>query len=87
MRHRTRQLKTTALESLTLAVEMFNRPSPTARTQGVLLNLQHAFEMLFKAAIWQDRKRIGHKSGSKSYTFKECLALSARWGTWTRTRR
>ena len=75
MRHRTRHLKTTALESLTLAVEVFNRPSPTARTQGVLLNLQHAFEMLFKAAIWQDRKRVGAKSGGKSYSFKECLGI------------
>lgn len=75
MRHRTRQMKSTSLESLTLAVEMFNRPSPTARTQGVLLNLQHAFEMLFKAIIWQDRKRIGRKDSGKSYTFKECLGM------------
>ena len=52
--------------SLTLAVEVFNRPTPTARTQAVLLNLQHAFEMLFKAIIWQNRKRIGPKARGKS---------------------
>lgn len=75
MRHRTRQLKTTALESLTLAVEVFNRPSPTARTQGVLLNLQHAYEMLFKAVIYQQRRRIGPKAEGKSYSFKECLGI------------
>jgi hypothetical protein len=75
VRHRTRQLKSTALESLTLAVEVFNRPTPTARTQGVLLNLQHAFEMLVKAAIWQDRRRVGAKAGGRSYSFKECLGI------------
>jgi len=51
------------MESLTLAVEVFNRPSPTARTQGVLLHLQHAFEMLLKAAIWEERGRIQPKGG------------------------
>lgn len=46
MKRRTRLLNSAATESLTLAVEVFNGPSPTARTQGVLLNLQHSFEML-----------------------------------------
>jgi hypothetical protein len=62
VKRRTRRLRTTALESLTLAVEVFNRASPTARTQGVLLSLQHAFEMLFKAIIWEDRKTIQEKA-------------------------
>lgn len=31
--------------------------------------------MLFEAVTWQDRKRIGHKAGGKSYTFKESLGM------------
>lgn len=75
MKRRTRKLKTTALESLTLAVEMFNRPSPTARAQGVLLNLQHAFEMLFKAILWEREGRIQPPGSGKSYSFKKCLGM------------
>lgn len=75
MKRRTRLLKHTAIESLTLSVEVFNRPSPTARTQGVLLNLQHALEMLFKAVIWEDRGRIEPKGGGKSHTFRSCLGI------------
>jgi hypothetical protein len=75
VKRRTRKLRTAALESLTLAVEIFNRPSPTARTQGVLLNLQHAFEMLLKAVIWEDRKTIQEKASGHSYSFKTCLGI------------
>jgi len=75
MKRRTRLLKHTAIESLTLSVEVFNRPSPTARTQGVLLNLQHAFEMLFKAVIWEDRGRIEPHGGGNSHSFRTCLGI------------
>lgn len=75
MKRRTRKLRTTALESLTLAVEVFNRPSPTARTQGVLLNLQHAFEMLSKAIVWEDRGSIQDRGSGYAYSFKKCLAI------------
>jgi Domain of unknown function (DUF3644) len=75
MKRRTRLLKVTAMESLTLSVDVFNRPSPTARTQGVLLNLQHAFEMLLKAVIWEDRGRIQPKGGGNSYSFRECVGI------------
>lgn len=75
MRRRTRQLKETAIESLTLAVEIFNRPSTGARTQGVLLNLQHAFEMLFKAILWEDRGTICPQRSGNAYSCKECLGM------------
>jgi hypothetical protein len=75
MKRRTRLLKHTAIESLTLSIEVFNRPSPTARTQGVLLSLQHSFEMLFKAAIWEDRGRIEPKGGGNSHSLRECLGI------------
>jgi hypothetical protein len=75
MKRRSRLLKTTAMESLTLAVEVFNRPAPTARTQGVLLNLQHAFEMLLKAIIWEERGRIQPKGGGNSFSFRDCIGI------------
>lgn len=80
MKRRTRKLRDTGVESLTLAVEMFNRPSPVARTQGVLLNLQHAFEMLFKALIWEDRRRIQPPGSGKSFSFKKCLGILGSMG-------
>src|SRR5437870_3552945 len=75
MKRRTRLLKRTAMESLTLAVEVFNRPSPTARTQGVLLNLQHSFEMLLKAVVWEDRATIQPKGGGESHSLRYCLRI------------
>lgn len=58
MKRRTRKRNTTATESLTLAAEMFNRPSPVGRTQGCCWTCSHAFEMLFKAILGEDRGRI-----------------------------
>src|ERR1700722_19439776 len=75
MKRRTRLLKQTAIESLTLAIEVFNRPSPTARIQGVSLSLQHSFEMLFKAVIWEERAEIQPKAGGNSYSLRECLGI------------
>ena len=80
MKRRTRKLRDTGLESLTLSVEIFNRPSPVARTQGVLLNLQHAFEMLAKALIWEDRGRIQPPGSGKSFSFKKCLGILSSMG-------
>jgi hypothetical protein len=42
-----------SIQSLILSIELFNRPSETGRTHGVLMFLQHSFEMLLKAAILQ----------------------------------
>jgi uncharacterized protein YutE (UPF0331/DUF86 family) len=75
MRRRTRQLKDSAFESLTLSVEVFNRPSPVARAQGVMLPLQHAFEMLMKAAIWERRGTIEHKGVGRSFSLRECMGM------------
>jgi hypothetical protein len=51
-------LKSKAVESLVLSIELFNRPSDSGRTHGVLIFLDHAFEMLFKAAILHRGGRI-----------------------------
>lgn len=41
----------------------------------MLLNLQHAFEMLLKAIIWEERAEIQPKSGGNSYALRECLGI------------
>ena len=73
VRRKTALLRKTALESLTLAVELFNRPSPVARDHSVLMLTAHAFEMLLKAAIYQDRGRIGDKGSGESYSLARCI--------------
>ena len=80
MKRRTRQLKDSAIESLTLSVEVFNRPSPVARAQGVMLPLQHAFEMLLKAAVWERRGAIQPKGATKSWSLRECLGMLRGYG-------
>lgn len=72
----TRKFKTRALDSLMLAVELFNRPHGAGRVESVLILLQHAFEMLLKGAIFQKRGRIYEKGGDISYTFDKCLSIS-----------
>ena len=51
----------TGVESLTLAIELFNRPSPIAREHAVVMMLAHAFEMLLKAAIFERRGTVRDK--------------------------
>jgi hypothetical protein len=64
-----------AIESLTLAVELFNRPNPTARAAGVLLPLQHGLEMLFKSVIYEKRGTIRQKGEQHSLKFSKCLGI------------
>lgn len=65
------------IESLTLAIEIFNRPSELARTHAVLILLQHAFEMLLKAIILDRKKRVHDRGGKYSYGFDKCLTVVA----------
>lgn len=51
MRKEAALLKGKSVQSLILSIELFNRPSDTGRVHGVLILLDHAFEMLFKAII------------------------------------
>ncbi len=65
-----------SIESLTLAIEIFNRPSEIARTHAVLILLQHAFELLLKAWILTQTGRIHDADGRYSYTFARCLTIA-----------
>lgn len=64
-----------ALDSLTLSIELFNRPAETGRHHSVLILLQHAFEMLLKAIILQRTGSIHAKGDRYTYSFDKCLAV------------
>jgi HEPN domain-containing protein len=64
LRRDTRRFKRRAINSLLLAIEMFNRPHEAGRTEAVLMLLQHAFEMCLKAAIYEKRRAISDSRAS-----------------------
>lgn len=75
MRRKTGSLKRAAIGSITLAVEMFNRPVATAREQSVVLMAAHAFEMLLKAVIFQERGTIREKGEEYAYSLERCINI------------
>ena len=67
------ELRTRAIDSLVLGIELFNRPHERGRAEAVLILLHHAFEMLLKAII-KDRTGTVHAEGDKyTYGFDKCL--------------
>lgn len=72
----TRSFKLNAINSLILATELFNRPNDCCRTESVLFYLQHAFEMLLKAAIYQKRRTIHEPRSNLTYRFDKCLGIA-----------
>lgn len=70
------ELKKRAINSLVLAIEIFNRPHEQGRTETVLILLHHAFEMILKAII-KDKTGTVHKKCEKySYGFDKCLEVA-----------
>ncbi len=65
-----------AIASLTLAIEVFNRPSEIARTHGVILLLHHAFELLLKAILLQRGVSVFDTSSRYTIAFDRCLELA-----------
>jgi hypothetical protein len=76
LRRETRRFKRQAIGSLTLAIELFNRPHNTCRTEAVLILLQHAFEMLLEAAIYEKRHTVHEPRSSMTHRFDKCLAIT-----------
>lgn len=66
-----------AIDSLTLGIELFNRPSEVGRIHGVLILLQHAFEMLLKATILQRTGKVHDQNQKYTYSFDRCLVIAA----------
>lgn len=73
MRKEVKHLYRKAIDSLTIAIELFNRPSNTGRVHGVLILLDHAFEMLLKASILEKGGKIFEKGAKESIGFSACI--------------
>ena len=62
-----------ACDSLLLSVEFFNRPHDRGRVSGSLILLDHAFEMVLKAAILHRGGRIREKRAKETIGFDACV--------------
>jgi hypothetical protein len=76
MRRESRLLKSKALASLRRAANSFNSLDDDGRQTSVLLHLQHALEMLLKAALREKGVHVFDKSTGRSVGFKKCLHLA-----------
>lgn len=62
-----------AVDSLILSIEFFNRPIERARADSVLILMDHAFEMLLKAAIIHRGGRIRERRAAQTIGFDACV--------------
>ena len=70
------ELRKRAINSLVLAIELFNRPHDQGRAETVLILLHHAFEMLLKAVIKDQTGTIHAKGERYTYGFDKCLEVT-----------
>lgn len=75
MKRKTRKFLDCAKESLILGVEIFNRLSEVGRVEGVLLTMNHAFEMLLKSIVFEKTGRIRAKRDKYNYGFEKSMAV------------
>ena len=73
MKKEARLLLEKAIDSLIISIEHFNRPSDRGRVPTVLIMLDHAFEMLLKAAILHKGGRIREKRAPQTIGFDACV--------------
>ena len=73
MRKEARLLHHKALDSLIISIEFFNRPSERGRADSVLILLDHAFEMLLKAAILHRGGKIRPRRAKQTIGFDACV--------------
>jgi len=73
MKREPKLLLAKACDSLVLSIELFNRPSDRGRVSSTLIQLDHAFEMLLKAAILHRGGRIREKREKETIGFDACV--------------
>lgn len=76
MKREAKLLLEKASDSLILAMELFNRPNDRGRVSSTLILLNHAFEMLLKAAIVHRGGRIREKRAKETIGFDACVRRS-----------
>lgn len=73
MKKEVKHLYHKAIDSLTLSIELFNRPNDCGRIHGVLIFMDHSFEMLLKAAILHKGGKIREKRERETLGFSSCV--------------
>lgn len=76
MRREAKLLLEKACDALVLSIELFNRPHDRGRVSSTLIQLDHGFEMLMKAAILQRGGRIREKRAKETIGFDACVRRS-----------
>lgn len=76
MKREAKLLLEKATDSLVLAIELFNRPHDRGRVSSTLIQLDHSFEMLMKAAILHRGGRIREKRAKETIGFDACVRRS-----------
>lgn len=76
MKREAKLLLGKAVDSLVLAIELFNRPHDRGRISSTLILLDHSFEMLLKAAILYRGGRIREKRAKETIGFDACVRRS-----------
>ena len=73
MRREAKLLQKKACDSLLLGIELFNRPNDRGRVSGVLIQIDHGFEMLLKAAIVHRGGKVRDKDAKQTIGFDTCV--------------
>jgi hypothetical protein len=73
MKKEVKHLYNKAVDSLVLSIELFNRPNDTARVHGVLIMMDHSFEMLLKASILHKGGKIKERRATQTIGFESCV--------------
>lgn len=76
MKREAKLLLDKACDSLVLSIELFNRPNDRGRVSSTLIQLDHAFEMLLKAAILHRGGHIREKRARETIGFDTCVRRS-----------
>lgn len=73
MKKEVKHLYNKSIESLTLCIELFNRPNDCGRIHGVLIFMDHSFEMLLKASILHKGGKIREKRAKETIGLSACI--------------
>ena len=76
MKREAKLLFRKACDSLVMSIELFNRPNDRGRVSGTLIQLDHGFEMLLKAAILHRGGGIREKRAKETIGFDACVRRS-----------
>lgn len=73
MKKKTKQFLERSINSFLLSIEFFNRPYENGRVEAVFIMLDHSFEMLMKAIIYEKTGKIREKRKKYNYDYKRCI--------------